>query len=109
LARMQSVGNWWRWKAKHHIDVVVRWWWGATKFGMNLIGVATFFFIVSLFYKTLFDTSIAIEPISVPKPLQESGYSPDVASKHLRDALMLSIERASKAQRLQKRVREPDC
>jgi tetratricopeptide (TPR) repeat protein len=54
---------------------------------LKLFGVATGILVVSLVVKDLSADLVTIEPISVPKMFSENGYTAEVASRRLRDAL----------------------
>jgi tetratricopeptide (TPR) repeat protein len=54
---------------------------------LGLAAILTFAVITNLLYEALFNRSVVIEPISVPKDLEEKGYTPDVAALHLLDAM----------------------
>jgi tetratricopeptide (TPR) repeat protein len=72
---------------KHWWEVANRWWSLTIK---GILGLATFsaaIFIMFLFYDVLFHRLVVILPISVPKDMEEKGYTPDVAARHLRDAM----------------------
>jgi tetratricopeptide (TPR) repeat protein len=56
---------------------------GVSRVGWILFGVA----IVVLLLRSVSADFVSIEPISVPKIFAENGYTPDVASQRLRDAL----------------------
>jgi tetratricopeptide (TPR) repeat protein len=43
----------------------------------------------------LFEDRVTLEPISVPKAFSENGYTPEVASQHLRDALATFVVKAN--------------
>lgn len=62
---------------------------------LSLLGAASFVAAGALLYQVLNEQSIAIEPISVPKQLQDNGYTPDVAAARLRDALSKFAEDAN--------------
>src|SRR6266480_5887404 len=49
--------------------------------------VAAVAWIVFVLITSVTERTTAIEPISVPKSLAESGYTPDVAAQRLRDAM----------------------
>jgi len=51
------------------------------------VGIIAGTLVLLLLYEVLFPQSIVILPISVPNRLDESGYTPNVAATHLRDAL----------------------
>jgi tetratricopeptide (TPR) repeat protein len=75
-------------KDKKHWWEVANLWWNLTVKG--ILGLATFsavIFIMLLFYDVLFHRLVVILPISVPKDMEEKGYTPDVAARHLRDAM----------------------
>jgi tetratricopeptide (TPR) repeat protein len=71
-------------------------WWNLTIKGvLGLTAILAFVIIMHLFYGVLFQEAVVIEPISVPKDIQEkNGYTPNVAALHLRDALNRYAERA---------------
>jgi tetratricopeptide (TPR) repeat protein len=56
---------------------------GASKLGWGLLGIAALVFIV----RSITADVVTIEPISVPKAFAKNGYTADVASQRLRDAL----------------------
>ena len=76
--RLRSA-NWW--------ETANRWWTFAIKGVLGFAAILTFAVITNLFYEALFKRSIVIEPISVPKEMEEQGYTRDVAALHLLDAL----------------------
>jgi tetratricopeptide (TPR) repeat protein len=94
---LSYLRTWFRWNGRRYSGLVASWWWALTKFVLNSIGAATLVFLAALVYKAVFQRSITIEPISVPRLLARAGYSPDVAAKHLRDALVMSIEQAKQS------------
>src|SRR5206468_1838071 len=65
-----------------------------------LPGLAALFAILQLGSQAM-DRSLQIEPISVPKSLNESGYTPDVIALKLNDAIKSTIERAATRMKLE--------
>jgi len=63
-------------------------WSTLSRLGVNLLSVGAFLGVVALLVHSLTHRAITIQPISVPGVLAESGYSADVASLRLRDALV---------------------
>jgi tetratricopeptide (TPR) repeat protein len=61
---------------------------------LGLAAILTVVVITHLFYEALFETSVVIEPISVPKDMEPAGYTPDVAALHLIDAMEKYVVRA---------------
>src|SRR4029077_17118770 len=61
----------------------------ASTFGWAIIGMAA----VVVFVQSITAHVINIEPISVPKAFSDNGYTPDVASQRLRDALVRFAKR----------------
>lgn len=57
--------------------------------------VVAFFVLIVLVIQNLMERSTAIEPISVPRALAESGYTPEVAGQRLRDELMRAAATAA--------------
>jgi tetratricopeptide (TPR) repeat protein len=61
---------------------------------LGLAAILTVVVITHLFYEALFEPSVVIEPISVPKEVEAIGYTPDVAALHLLDAMEKYVVRA---------------
>jgi tetratricopeptide (TPR) repeat protein len=76
-------------------------WKALTAFFWNLSWLAIAAFIATFLYRDLTQQTTAIEPISVPKSLDENGYTATVAAQRLRDSL---DEFQSRAQARMKRV-----
>src|SRR5215467_226890 len=96
IARLRS-----RLRSTNQIDKKRWWevanlWWNLTIKGVvGLTAILAFVVIMHLFYGVLFQEAVVIEPISVPKDIQEkNGYTSNVAALHLRDALNKYAERA---------------
>ncbi|MGD0434514.1 MAG: hypothetical protein ABSA58_25820 [Acetobacteraceae bacterium] len=64
-------------------------------FTLGLSGLVAVSIVVMLLIPELTRRTVSIEPIAVPKELLENGYSPDVASRRLRDALARFVMRAN--------------
>jgi hypothetical protein len=60
---------------------------------LNLAGYTAFAAIVYFLAKDFWQTTIVFAPISVPKTLADSGYTPDVAAQRLRNALNKVVEK----------------
>ena len=56
-----------------------------------LPAIAIFFIAL----QSLFEDVVTLEPISVPKIFSENGFTPEVASRHLRDALNNFVDKAN--------------
>jgi tetratricopeptide (TPR) repeat protein len=56
---------------------------GASRVGWALLGIA----VIVVFAQSILTEVVNVEPISVPKLFVDSGYTSDVASQRLRDAL----------------------
>src|SRR5258707_1372728 len=59
------------------------------------IRIAAVVAVLLLLYAILTHRSIAIQPISVPRYLQENGYTANIAAIRLRDALVRFAEKAN--------------
>src|SRR5258708_19700257 len=68
---------------KHRWETANRWWTFVIKGVLGLAAILTFAVITNLLYEALFNRSVVIEPISVPKDLEDKGYTPDLAPLHL--------------------------
>jgi Flp pilus assembly protein TadD len=60
---------------------------GSVNNAAKLLWIAACILIIGFVVKDLSTDLVAIEPISVPKAFSENGYTPEVASRRLRDAL----------------------
>jgi tetratricopeptide (TPR) repeat protein len=61
---------------------------------LSVVSVCAVAVILVLLWQARTKTTLAIAPISVPKTVAESGYTPDVAAQRLRDALNKVVEDA---------------
>jgi tetratricopeptide (TPR) repeat protein len=61
---------------------------------LGLTAILTVVIVAHLFYEALFEPSVVIEPISVPKDMEATGHTPDVAALHLLDAMEKYVVRA---------------
>jgi tetratricopeptide (TPR) repeat protein len=60
----------------------------------ELLWFGAIVFVIIFVAQTLWQDLITIEPILVPKTFSENGYTPEVASRHLSDALYNFIDEA---------------
>jgi len=62
-----------------------------SSFVLSLSAVLTVLIIAALLIFEFLRTTVNIEPIAVPKSLSETGYTPEVAAKRLRDAVFQAV------------------
>lgn len=79
---------------RHFWAQSVDWWKSAVGAIVSLFAALTAIVAVFLVIISLTQSSISIEPISTPKLLIESGYTPEVAAGHLRDAINRALATA---------------
>jgi tetratricopeptide (TPR) repeat protein len=75
------------WKLKILWKGLVTFWSGLKIAAINGLWILIFVVISIIVIKALRERAIAVDPIAVPKSLADAGYTPDVASHRLRDAL----------------------
>jgi len=69
-------------------------WKALSSFVLSLTAVATVILIATLLTRELTRRALVVEPISVPKQLEENGYSAAVAARRFRDAINTFVTQA---------------
>jgi len=70
-------------------------WTDVGKIAVGLIGTALFVAVIVILYRAVDQRTIVIEAIDVPESLADTGYTSEVAAKHLRDMLRKYAEDAN--------------
>jgi hypothetical protein len=82
----RSAGNWVLGEA------VASFWSGFTTVFVNVAAVITVAFIIYVMWDSVTQKVISVAPLTVPKTLDERGYTPDVAANRLESAIKDTIE-----------------
>ena len=75
-------------------EIAELYWSRFTALAINSVAVLAAGFVLYILWESATQNVISVAPISVPKDLAESGYSPDVAAERLQSALNDIIKRA---------------